>query len=117
MPRVVSLFLPARSTDRLRRTLGGAAPLAEAPARPDRPQGEAAGGALLARSLPASRHMNNLLVALGPEKAFTQSGRIFEREPRPTSRRTCHLRKSNLARDRILVFGQFFRICRISRRR
>ena len=64
MPRVVSLFLPARSTDRLRRTLGGAAPLAEAPARPDRPQGEAAGGALLARSLPASRHMNNLLVAL-----------------------------------------------------
>jgi hypothetical protein len=42
MPRVVSLFLPARSTDRLRRTLGGAAPLAEAPPRPDRPQGEAA---------------------------------------------------------------------------
>ena len=67
MRRVVSLFLPAWSTDR------------EAPARPDRPQGEAAGGALLARSLPASRHMNNLLVALGPEKAFTQSGRIFER--------------------------------------
>jgi hypothetical protein len=65
--------------DRLRRILGGAAPPAEAPARPDRPQGEAAGGALLARSLPASRHMNNLLVALGPEKAFTQSGRIFER--------------------------------------
>jgi hypothetical protein len=23
--------------------------------------------------------MNNLLMALGPEKAFTQSGRIFER--------------------------------------
>ena len=31
MRRVVSLFLPAWSTDRLRRTLGGAAPPAEAP--------------------------------------------------------------------------------------
>jgi hypothetical protein len=31
MPRVVSLFLPAWSTDRLRRILGGAAPPAEAP--------------------------------------------------------------------------------------
>jgi hypothetical protein len=79
MRRVVSLFLPAWATDRLRGTLGGAAPLAEAPARPDRPQGEAGGRCLLASSLPASRHMNNLLVALGPEKALTQSGRIFER--------------------------------------
>jgi hypothetical protein len=47
MRSVVSLFLPTWSTDRLRRTLGGAAPLAEAPARPDPPQGEAAGGACL----------------------------------------------------------------------
>ncbi|MGH6833988.1 MAG: Y-family DNA polymerase [Methylocella sp.] len=31
MPRVVSLFFPTWSTDRLRRTLGAAAPLAEAP--------------------------------------------------------------------------------------
>jgi len=31
MRRVVSLFLPAWSTDRLRRILGGAAPPAEAP--------------------------------------------------------------------------------------
>src|SRR5450631_1575510 len=31
MPRVVSLFLPSWSTDRLRRILGGAAPPAEAP--------------------------------------------------------------------------------------
>jgi protein ImuB len=31
MPRVVSLFLPTWSTDRLRRTLGAAAPLTEAP--------------------------------------------------------------------------------------
>jgi protein ImuB len=31
MPRVVSLFLPALSTDLVRRTLGAAAPLAEAP--------------------------------------------------------------------------------------
>jgi hypothetical protein len=31
MRRVVSLFLPARSTDRFRRILGGAAPPAEAP--------------------------------------------------------------------------------------
>ena len=31
MPRVVSRFLPARSTDRLKRILGGAAPPAEAP--------------------------------------------------------------------------------------
>jgi hypothetical protein len=31
MPRVVSLFLPAWSTDRVRRELGGAAPPAEAP--------------------------------------------------------------------------------------
>ena len=31
MPRVVSLFLPSWSTDRLRRTLGAAAPPVEAP--------------------------------------------------------------------------------------
>ena len=47
MRRVVSLFLPAWSTDRVSRTLGGAAPLAEAPLVLTGRKGRRAGGACL----------------------------------------------------------------------
>jgi hypothetical protein len=63
MRRVVSLFLPTWSTDRVRRTLGGAAPPAGAPACPDPPLRGGGGWCLLVHGLPASLRMNNLLAS------------------------------------------------------
>ena len=87
MPRVVSLFLPSWSTDRVRRNLGDAAPPVETPLVLDWPRGKATGGAGGGRR----RAAGGVARGDGGDQgagAGLQPHRSWTRSRRPTRRRS-----------------------------